>query len=568
MRSLQGVWGLILLGLVVTALRAPTIPGTYDQELDNLLYGGQRLLHGQWLYLDLYTGAPPLAQILYAPSAWLGSIRAHRLLVLFLNLLGGWLLCRNLRRAGRLELIRLSDRSPVPWLGGALFITFSQIFPAGLSGHLHQFTNLFLVLALDLAVTVGLRLRGRSALPSPAGAAASPWPWPQLAGIGFVLVLVACSSLMRSSLLVLMVLLLVLVPCRRRRSLILPMLLGACLALVLLFLPYLLRSGGAAQAWSGAVLVPLEVSNLFQPDDGRLIALPLRWLSTQAGGLQVWTLLLVPLVGIARLLSHQARHRTPEGERLLLIPALALVFILELLLAFQKADLDSHHLLLTITPLVLLLCCGLSALEGSPQRWTQVLATGMVLGLSLVYLNNVFVVAISRAPRISQELQAIEADRERVRAHLLREASPSMPLASAQDVALLRQLDQPSATVGIGPDWSLNQQNLQTSGATTTLNLPTTVAASCTQLTADPTRHLVWLGNDADGPNGLKVLQDCLRRDGTGWHDLSATLGLNSGRYQLWARSGPARTVHSMGAKVSEAEKPERPDPAVASSTP
>jgi len=198
-------WGLIAVGLLLRLLRAPSLPGTYPSELDVLLYGGQRLLHGQWLYQGLFTGSQPLAQILFAPSAWLGSIQAHRLLILALNLLGGLLLWRALRRCGGLGLMRLRPGSPLPWLGGALFVTFSQIFPQASSGHLHQYVNLFLVAAFERSTSVAAACQGGAPLPGPLQLR-SPL-WRQLALIGLLLVM-ACSSLMLISPPLLMVLVL------------------------------------------------------------------------------------------------------------------------------------------------------------------------------------------------------------------------------------------------------------------------------------------------------------------------------------------------------------------------
>ena len=39
-------WLLILIALGLRAWRDPVVAGGYDQELDGLLYSGQRLLHG------------------------------------------------------------------------------------------------------------------------------------------------------------------------------------------------------------------------------------------------------------------------------------------------------------------------------------------------------------------------------------------------------------------------------------------------------------------------------------------------------------------------------------------
>jgi hypothetical protein len=110
-------------------------------------------------------------------------------------------------------------------------------------------------------------------------------------------------------------------------------------------------------------------------------------------------------------------------------------------------------------------------------------------------------------------------------------------------VALQRQLDEPSATVGIGPSWSLNQQQLLPSAATRVLGLPTDRGAVCRQLTGRPTRQLVWMRTDPDGPNSLAFLQDCLRREGGSWRDLSTELGLASGEYRLFIRQAPVADI-------------------------
>lgn len=553
-----------MVGLLLRLLRAPSLPGTYPPELDVLLYAGQRLLHGQWLYEGLFTGSQPLAQILFAPSAWLGSIQAHRLLILVLNLLGGLLLWRGLRRCGGLGLLPLRPGSPLPWLGGALFVSFSQIFPEGSSGHLHQFVNLFLVAAFERATCLAAACRAGRPLPRPLQLRAPLWQL--LALIGLLLVL-ACSSLMLISPPLLMVLALLLVRGRQRTRLIVPLLLGMLLAQVALFLPYLLLPDGPARAWAGAVMLPIEWNSRIQPPDTPLIAPLGRWLATQLDGLPLWLLLPIPLVGLARLLRSPGRSQpgpagdpsgaasSPAAGSPLLLPGLALVFCLELLFTLQRGDVDGHDLLLTVPPLVLLIVSGLAALESQEGRWFRRLAALMLLGLSLIYFNNIFLVTLSHAPRINRVAQALEADRSRVRSHLQALGPGERAFSAPQDVALQRQLDAPSATVGIGPSWSLNQQQLRPSAATRTLGLPTDAAAACGQLTAPPTRQLVWMRTDPDGPNSLAFLQDCLRRDGGDWRDLSAELGLTSGDYRLFSRVAadpagarlPAAAVRSPG---------------------
>lgn len=540
---LRLVWGLIGLGLLLRLLRASSLPGTYPLELDVLLYGGQRLLHGQWLYQGLFTGSQPLAQILFAPSAWSGSIQAHRLLILALNLLGGLLLWRGLRRCGRMGLIPLPADSALPWLGGALFVTFSQIFPEGSSGHLHQFVNLFLVAAFERGTAIAAACRAGQPLPRPLQLR-SPL-WRQLALIGLLLVL-ACSSLILVSPPLLMVLALLLVRGQQRLRLIVPLLAGVGLAIGLLFLPYVLLPDGLAHAWAGSVLLPIEWGNRVQPPDTPLIAPLGRWLATRLDGLPLWVLLPIPLIGLGRLLRSRFGPEPEAGRaagQALLLPGLAGVFCLELLFTLQRGDLDGHDLLLTVPALVLLIVCGLAALQLPARRWSGWLAGLMLVGLSLIYCNNIALVTFSHAPHVNRQAQAVEADRRRVRSYLQALSARQRSFSAPQDVALQRQLDEPSATVGIGPAWSLNQQQLLPSAATRTLGLPTDAAAACRQLTGRSTRQLVWMRTDPDGPNSLEFLQDCLRRDGSGWRDLSAELGLASDEYRLFIRQALADGV-------------------------
>ena len=557
----QLIWGLVLVGLLVRLLRASALPGTYPLELDVLLYSGQRLLHGQWLYQGLFTGSQPLAQILFAPSAWIGSMQAHRLLIFALNLLGGVLLGRTLRRCAALGLIRLQPGSSLPFFAGALYVTFSQIFPQGSSGHLHQFVNLFLVAALER--TTALAATCRVGRPLPRTLQLRSPLWRQLALIGFLLVL-ACSSLLLVSPPLLLVIALLLVQARQRLRLIVPLVSGMVLALALLFLPYLLLPQGPAHAWAGAVVLPIEWSSRVQPLDAPLLSPLARWLATRVDGLPLWLLLPVPLVGLARLVRRRfelspAVDLAPPGldaddasARALLLPGLALVFCMELLFTLQRGDVDGHDLLLTVPSLVLLITAGLAALEVPARRWSRVLAGLMLVGMSLIYLNNIFLVAISHTPRINRLAQVVEADRSRVRSYLQGLSASERSFTAPQDVALQRQLDEPSATVGIGPSWSLNQQQLPSSAATRVLGLPTDRDAVCRQLTGRPTRQVVWMRTDPDGPNSLAFLQDCLRRAGGGWRDLSDELGLASGEYRLFIRPAPGADLGRQAGPATE----------------
>jgi hypothetical protein len=300
------------------------------------------------------------------------------------------------------------------------------------------------------------------------------------------------------------------------------------------------------------VLLPIETSSRVQPLDTPLSGTLWRWLSTQLEGLPLWLVLAVPVAGLGRLVRRRfSRPPAPDPELPvadagsgaappLLLPGLALAYCLELLITLQRADIDGHDLLLTVPPLILLIISGLAALESPPRRWSRSLAGLMVVGLSLIYLNNIFLIPLLHAPRVNRLARRVEADRSRVRGYLQGLSASERSFSAPQDVALQRQLDAPSATVGIGPTWSLNQQRLQPSAATRSLGLPTDLDGVCRQLTQRPTGQLVWMRTDPEGPNSLAFLQACLRREGGRWRDLSAALGLASGSYRLFIRQAPA----------------------------
>jgi hypothetical protein len=106
-------------------------------------------------------------------------------------------------------------------------------------------------------------------------------------------------------------------------------------------------------------------------------------------------------------------------------------------------------------------------------------------------------------------------------------------------VALERQLRQPATTVGIGPQWSLNQQGLTASWATRRLGLPTSSEGVCRQLTDPANRHLVWMRTDPEGPNTEAFLRSCLERQPEQWQEISEELGLRSGQYGVFRRQSP-----------------------------
>jgi hypothetical protein len=63
------------------------------------------------------------------------------------------------------------------------------------------------------------------------------------------------------------------------------------------------------------------------------------------------------------------------------------------------------------------------------------------------------------------------------------------------------------------------------------------VGPVCAQLTAPANRQLVWRRIDPTGPNTEAFLRSCLA--GGRWEDLSTKLGLSTGQFRIFQRSGP-----------------------------
>jgi len=520
------LWSLIVVGLLVRILHQPTIAGTYDVRLDELLYAGQRLLEGQWLFDGLVNGTQPFAQLLYAPSARLGSLTAHRLLLLGLNVLGGILLARALRHLGTSRLILLRPGSMVPLLGGTLFVVLGQMFPGALSGQLVHFANLLLVLGFYGVSRLVVRAKC---------SALQDVPGLMLVGAALTLAVTCCGAL-ASPLLMVLVLFLLLVP--RPLVRLVPLLTGGLAAAAVCYLPYLFLPGGISLAWAGAVQLPLEWSVRFSPEVDRLMPVLGEFLSVNVAGLPIWLLAVVPVLGLFSLTVRQWRLPTfrARADRVLLIPVLALIFMVELLLSLQRGDLEKGDLQLVVLPLLLIMTCGFGEMESRPRsiRW---LARVVMLAMLLIFLNNTFIVTIASTPRRPRPpVLALEADRTAARRYLAALPVEERRFTAPQDVALQWQLRQPATTVGIGPKWSLNQQDLTPSWATQRLDLPTSPESACRQLTDPANRHLVWMRTDPVGPNTAVFLQGCLQRQPGRWQDISRDLGLRSGQYRVFRR--------------------------------
>ena len=508
------LWLLSGVGLLVRVLRQPTIAGTYDVKLDELLYAGQRLLQGELVYAGLVNGSLPLVQWLYAPSAWVGGLTAHRLLILAVNLVGGLLLVGALRHLAAAGLVALRPGSRVPWAAATAFVIGGQMFPGGMSGHPHQFANTFLVLALSAASRA------------------------RLAGAGAALVLaLECFPRISSPLLMVALLALVLIQVPRPLAVLAPLLAGAAAMALLTIAPYAALPHGPALVWAGAVQLPLEVANGFPAEGDRLLPLLGKFLSTPVAGLPIWLMVLVPCLGLVDLAAREGREPGRHGERLLLLPALSVIFVLEVLLSFQRGAFVKGDMQLLVLPLVLILACGFAEMERSNRRWIRAGGLVAMLLMSLIFFNNTFVNSLGQPPRRPRApVRALEADRSLARRYLAALPASERGFTAPQDVALQRQLQERASTVGIGPEWSLNQQGLAPSWATRRLGLPTDSAATCQQLTDPANHHLVWMRTDPSGPNSESFLRACLAREPGRWQEISDRLGLRSGEYRVFRR--------------------------------
>jgi len=522
--GLLGLWVLVLVGLGIQAWRQASLVGSYDADLDQLLHAGQRRLAGELTYRDFVNGTPVVAQYLYAPSAWLaaalGTLRPHRLLMLALSIAGGGLLWSGLRQLDALGWLALRRRSLVPPFAALLYVVFVQLFPLGFSGLLPSIVDTLLVLALVLI------LRSVS---MPAGVRRASLA---LAGAMLLLIVNALPALF-SPLLLSAVLLVLLQPPRRPWPWLVPILGGGTGALLLLLLPYLGQPGGLEQVWAGAVQLPLELARRSPPLPEPLLQQLGELLTLKLAGLPLWLFALVPVLELLR--SWRSGSR-----RLLLLPAIATIFSVDLLLVLQRQGIGHNQLQLLVLPVVLLISAGLASLESSPRIRMQRVALVTVLLLSLILANNLFLaVALNPPPQPRPALLELEHDRAAVRAYLAALDPAPSALQASQDTAMLRELSLPAAGVGVGPDWSLDQQNLPSSWAARRLGLPIGTAAACDELIAAPEGLVVWLRTDPRGPNSLAALRACLARDGARWQTLGDQLALRSGEVQLFRRLKP-----------------------------
>jgi hypothetical protein len=522
----------VVLALAVRAARLPELPGSYPEELDGLLYGGARLLRGELLHADFVTGQGAITQFLYALSAQAGSLRLHRLLIVGVDGLGGLLLARSLGWLAQAGWIRWRRHSPLPVLAGGLFVVINQCVPDGAAGLPPHFANLFLALALARACYLGVR---------PPGARASV---PGLLGLGGWLGLAMATrpalALPVLTLLALAPFVLGLRPAPTSR--LVPLLAGLLVGLVLPSVPCLLRRpGGVALAWSGEVLLPLLAVDPGTAPVKATGPVLLQALSTPVAGLPLGSLLVLPL-GAWLASRWPARQRPPAARsgRMAALAALSLVFGLLLLETLRRDGLQRAELAFLAFPLVLLTVLGLGALETDPRPWPRRLALACSLILSLLLFNNLAVASLLHPPRQPAEsVRVLEQDRARLADYLASLPPQERGFTAPQDVALQRRLNVPASTRGIGPRWSLDQQNLGQHWASRVLGLPADANGACGQLTDGRNRHLVWTRIDPSVANSLDFFRSCLAREADNWEDITARLGLVGGEMKLFRRLLP-----------------------------
>ena len=522
------LWAMVVLALAGRAARLPELPGSYPEALDGLLYGGARLWQGELLYADFFTGQPAISQFLYAFSALFGSLPLHRLLILGVDALGGLLLARSLGRLAQAGWIRWRRHSPLPVLAAGLFVVINQGVPEGAAGLPPHFANLFLVLALGNACHLGV------------GPQATRAPVPRLLGLGGWLGLAMatrpCLALPLLTLLALAPFVLRLQPPPRTH--LVPLLAGLLGGLVLPSVPCLLRPGGVALAWSGGVLMPLLAVDPGTTPVPPLDLILLQALTTPVAGLPLGSLLLLPLgAGLASRWPARQRPTAARSHRLGGLAALALVVFLLLLETLRRDGIQRSELALLALPLVLLTLIGLGALETDPRPWPRRLALASALVLSLLLFNNVALASLLHPPhQPAESVRVLEQDRARVANYLESLPPQDRGFTAPQDVALQRRLNRPATTRGIGPRWSLDQQQLGHHWASRVLGLPADAGGACSQLTAGRNRHLVWTRTDPTVANSLAFFRSCLDRQGEPWEDITAWLGLVSGEMKLFHR--------------------------------
>ncbi len=538
-------WLLILVGLGLRVWNAPSSVGSYDIDIDTFVFLGWKLTQGSLLYTDHFDSKWPIVQYLFVPSALLGSIRSHRILVVLLNAATALVLARSIGSLRSSGWIATGPRYPLPWVAAALYLLLSQKLVGGLSGHIHHYANSFLVFGL---ACLSREVARRADLQAPPRGAEAGW----LVAAGFWLFLAAA---VRPNLIVPLLLTTLAGQLWRfasgRRSgaatgesLIvesLAMAGGGLLGALLIFAPYAFVADGPASAWAGAVEVLLEWSGQAMQDQGTMLHF-LRQMSVMGiAGIEVWILMILPLLGLAGWVRRVKGHGS--GGRLLLLPTLAALYLVGLALSFEHTHYWGHYDLMSVLPYTLLIVSGIGLLDAQQRQARSQAWTGaIVLVLSLILANNIVSAELwtpSPTGQRSRKLAAsdrLAAEWSLVRNHLAAQPPDQRGFISPQDFSLHWQLHQDASTVGAHPSWSLEPYGLSASWATRRLGLAVTDAQACDQLVSAGNHTIVWKATDRGGRHAESFLKECLAGQASQWTEITARVGLSGEIYKLFER--------------------------------
>ncbi|MCX5932715.1 MAG: hypothetical protein NTW83_13070 [Cyanobacteria bacterium] len=517
--------------------------GSYDIDIDTFFFLGWKLTQGSLLYTEHFDSKWPIVQYLFVPSALLGSIRSHRMLVFLLNAATALVLARSVGSLGRCGWIAAAPRFPLPWVAAALYLLLSQKLVGGLSGHIHHYANTFLVLALACLSREVARRADQRTPPR----AARGW----LVAAGFWLFLAAA---VRPNLIVPLLLTTLagqlwrFVSGRRNGPATdalamecLAMAGGGLLGALLTFGPYAFVPDGPSRAWAGAVAVLLEWSGQAMQDQGTTLHFLRQMSVVGIAGIEVWILMILPLLGLAGWVRWVKGHGS--GGRLLLLPLLATLYLLGLAISFEHTHYWGHYDLMSVLPYTLLIVSGIGLLDAQQrQARSQAFSAGIVLVLSLILAYNIVSAEIwspSAAGQRSSRLAAtarLAGEWSLVRNHLAAQPPDRRGFISPQDFSLHWQLHQDASTVGVHPSWSLDPYGLSASWATRRLGLAITDVQACDQLVAAGNHTIVWKATDRGGRHSESFLRHCLATSTSRWTEITARVGLSGENYKLFER--------------------------------
>lgn len=525
-----GLWILIAIGLILRVIRAILSQDDYDIDIDTYFYLGWRFREGGLMYLESFNAKWPLVGMVFAPISQLESISAYRILILLVDLCTGLLLGWSLEQLRRSGWAPNNLTWPIVPGTAALTLLMSQKFIGGLSGHLHHTANLFTALALSAAV-MGINSKRR-------------WRQLSLLGCGFWLMAAVAmrpNLALPLGLSVIAAMLLTGKPAQipQRMLSILPLSLGATMLIGVMALPYIHHPNGLTRLWAGAVVLPWEwrqhTTDTLNPNSTLLLEL-WRLLNNQVAGLRVWTLAITPVT----LLGYQgwtSWHARPRAIKPFLAPTVSLLNLLGLAWSFQLTHYWAHYEMMTIPPIVILICCGIGATPTShrlrPETFLRSLSFISIGAITLILILNVFV-AESRS--ISSTPSKRQVDRQIILNFIRQQPPNQRGFTSPQDFFFHWRLKQPSSTIGIHRSWSMRPYDMPASWATTLLGIATDRADACNQLTAAQNRFIIWERQErADLPDVDQLLA-CLKNSEATWIDRSREIGLKRSDYIVMER--------------------------------